>query len=233
MINIERVALAKEPIQFLYGDRELLVDIGDLIGIEADVIVNPSNNSLSHDGGLAQKILQAAGEKLDQQCNQLIKEYGKIDSGMAVFTSAGNLDYKSIIHAVGPCMGEGNEQRKLEQVISRSLQLCEMNQWRSIAFPAISTGHFNVPVDVCAQAFFRAITHFWDARHESEVERIILCLSVNKFDKFVAAFHDDVLMPDEVAGDKQMEHEKPVGEVDLSDQDMQDAGDSEVDDWFK
>lgn len=233
MINIERVALAKEPIQFLYGDRELLVDIGDLIGIEADVIVNPSNTSLSHDGGLAQKILQAAGEKLDQQCNQLIKEYGKIDSGMAVFTSAGNLDYKSIIHAVGPCMGEGDEQRKLELVISRSLQLCEMNQWRSIAFPAISTGHFNVPVDVCAQAFFRAITHFWDARHESEVERIILCLSVNKFDKFVAAFHDDILMPDEVAGDKQVEHEKPVGEVDLSDQDMQDAGDSEVDDWFK
>jgi len=225
--------LAKEPIQFLYGDRELLVDIGDLIGIEADVIVNPSNSSLSHDGGLAQKILQAAGEKLGQQCSQLIKEYGKIDSGMAVFTSAGNLDYKSIIHAVGPCMGEGNEQRKLEQVISRSLQLCEMNQWRSIAFPAISTGNFNVPVDVCAQAFFRAITRFWDARHESEVERIILCLSVNKFDEFVAAFHDDVLIPDEIAADKQMEHEKPVGEVDLSDQDMQDAGDSEVDDWFK
>lgn len=225
--------MAQQPIQFLFGDRELVIDTGDILEMEAEVIVSSCNGSLTHEGGVSRHINQGAGVELNKQCSRLITEYGHIDSGMAVYTSAGKLAFKSIIHAVGPCMGEGEEQRKLEQAISRSLQLCEINQWHSIAFPAISTGHFNVPVSICAQAFFRSITRFWDARHESDVEKIILCLTQNKFDTFVSAFREDALESEHQETREQDASPQQAGEVDLSDMQDEDLHDDDMQDWFK
>ena len=138
----------KKAMQFLFGDRELILKVSDLLSAPVDVIVNPSNTGLSHGDGLAGQILQYAGEVLQKESDQLIREYGQLESGMAVYTTAGQLPYKAIIHAVGPKMGEGDEQEKIELAVSRSLKLCEINEWQSVAFPAISTGVFNVPVEV-------------------------------------------------------------------------------------
>jgi O-acetyl-ADP-ribose deacetylase (regulator of RNase III) len=118
---------SKTSMQFLYGDRELWLGISDLLTAQVEVIVNPTNSELSHVEGLAGEILAAAGENLQDQSRQLIQEYGQIDSGMAVYTTAGSLPYKAVIHAVGPSMGEGDEQHKIEQTVSRSLLLCEAN----------------------------------------------------------------------------------------------------------
>ena len=169
--------MTAQKMEFLYGDRVLQLQVLDILKSPVDVIVNPANGALVHGGGLALKIQNAAGEELEQQSKTLIKEYGVLDSGMAVYSSAGKLPYKAVIHAVGPRMGEGDEQAKLEKVFLRSLLLCETNDWSSIAFPAISTGIFRVPVEICATAAFKAITHFWDARSECVVEKIIICLT--------------------------------------------------------
>jgi len=150
--------MPKKKMEFLYGDRVLQLQICDILKAPVDVIVNPANGALMHGGGLALKIQDAAGSELEKQSRLLIAEHGELESGMAVYTSAGNLPYKAVIHAVGPIMGEGYEQDKLEQVFSRSLLLCETNDWQSIAFPAISTGVFRVPVNICAQACYKAIT---------------------------------------------------------------------------
>lgn len=236
-------ALIEKPVQFLFGDRELLIDVIDMLSTSVDAIVSPSSKELSQSGGLSLQLSRDAGNELAEQCKQLIREYGQIDAGMAVYTSAGKLDYKAIIHAVGPVMGDGDEQRTLEQAISRSLQLCEINQWRSVAFPAISAGHHKISVDVCAQALFRAITRFWDARHECEVEKIIICLTERNFNSFCSAFRDYALENsaiedgalDSGVNEQQSEtdDEQVVGEVDLSDQDLENLGDDEVDGWFK
>ena len=223
----------KTSMQFLYGDRELWMGISDLLTTEVDVIVNPVNSSLSHNGGLAAQILAAAGQELADQSAQLIQEYGNIDSGMAVYTSAGHLPYKAIIHAVGPTMGEGDEQHKIEQAVSRSLLLCEANDWRSIAFPAISTGLFNVPIEICAQAFFRSITHFWDARQESAVEKILICLTSEHFRSFFDAFREDAINERAEPSVSDIPKKEAVGHIVLDEEDLADIDDEEIADWFK
>lgn len=225
-----------KSMNFLYGDRELWLVVQDILGAGTEVIVNPANSGLSHGGGLAAQILAAAGEQLQAESEQLIREYGTIDSGMAVYTSAGQLDYKAVIHAVGPCMGEGDEQRKIEQAVSRSLVLCDTNDWQSIAFPAISTGIFNVPVETCARAFHRAITRFWDARAECSVEKIMLCLTEKHMLPFFHAFRDQAFEPEESPSSLPAEKttkELPTGVVELNDADIAALQDDEINDWFK
>jgi O-acetyl-ADP-ribose deacetylase (regulator of RNase III) len=93
-------------------------------------------------------------------------------------------------------MGEGDEQRKIQLAVSRSLQLCDMHDWKSIAFPAISSGIFGVPIEVSARAFFRAITSYWDARIDASPEKIIICLTENKFRSFLHAFREESFVRD-------------------------------------
>lgn len=222
---------SKTSMQFLYGDRELWMGVNDLLTAEVEVIVNPTNTSLTRKGGLAEQILAAAGDELADQCAQLIREYETIESGMAVYTTAGHLPYKAVIHAVGPTMGEGDEQHKIEQAVSRSLLLCEANDWHSIAFPAISTGFFNVPIEICAQAFFRAITHFWDARQESAVERILICLTNDNFRSFFDAFREDAIAePEEQT--TPMTPKEAIGYIALNEEELTGI-DDEIADWFK
>ncbi len=88
-------------MRFLYGDRELILEVADLLAAPVDVIVNAANGMLLHGGGVAGQIQQRAGERLKMESQQLIREYGALESGMAVYTSAGELSYKAVIHAVG------------------------------------------------------------------------------------------------------------------------------------
>lgn len=221
-------------MRFLFGDRELVLAVGDLLTAQVDVIVNPTNSELLHHGELAELISQQAGHQLQRDSEQLIREYGQIDTGMAVYTSAGDLPYKAVIHAVGPVMGEGDEQRKLEQAVSRSLQLCDMNEWRSVAFPAGHTENFDLPVELCAQAFFRAITHFWDARHECAVEKVAVILTEAHFRVFFDAFREQGLAgEDSIALASQSNSNDVAGEIELSEQDIAALADVDINKWFK
>ncbi len=229
--------MTKQKMEFLYGDRRLQLQVLDILTAPVNVIVNPANRSLIHGGGLALKIQNAAGFELEQQSRALIEEHGELDSGMAVYTGAGNLIFDAVIHAVGPIMGEGDEQHKLEQVFSRSLLLCETNDWQSIAFPAISTGIFRVPVPVCAQACYKAITHFWDARSTCAVEKIIICLTENNFKEFFESFREESFDNESVTSKQtglknDSSSKDKVGYIEIDENDILDQ-DDEIQDWFK
>lgn len=234
----------KQVMQFLFGDRELIIKVADLLSAPVDVIVNPANGGLSHGGGVAGKISHQGGDVIQEESDLFIKEHGMLESGMVAFTTAGQLPYAAVIHAVGPRMGEGEEQRKIEQAVARSLQLCDMHDWKSIAFPAISTGIFGVPVDISARAFFRAITSYWDARMDIPPEKIIICLTEKNFHPFFDAFQDESKLTNHgnedgsantkpVAIKQISDAELPVGIVELNDDDISDLQDNEIDDWFK
>lgn len=221
-----------KEMHFRYGDRELIIGVSDLLSAPTEVIVSPASGNLSHDSGLAEKIVGAAGKQLQQESDRLIEEYGQFESGMAVQTGAGELPFRAVIHAVGPRMGEGDEQYKIEQAVSTCLKLCEINEWESIAFPAISAGLRSVPVAVCAQAFFRVITHFWDARFECSLTSIRICLTEDTFQIFFDAFRGEALedaglqeKPAAVAGIEESE----AGHISI--EEMQ-GSDEEVESWF-
>lgn len=233
-----------KSMQFLFGDRELIINISDLLTAPVDVIVNPANGGLSHGGGVAGMISSGGGDAIQAESDQFIKEHGMLESGMVALTSAGHLPYQAIIHAVGPKMGEGDEQRKIQLAVARSLQLCDMHDWKSIAFPAISSGIFGVPIDISARAFFLAITSYWDARIDTAPEKIIICLTEQKFRPFLHAFREasfekegnsaEVIDKkiDKVMKENNVDEEPVAGIVDLSEEDISSLDDDETSDWF-
>lgn len=169
----------------LYAQNHLfIVSNQSLLSAPVDTIVNPANSGLSHGGGLAEQILIEAGSQLEEECHQIIQQQGKISVTNAVITTAGQLPYLSVIHAVGPRMGDGEEQSKIERTIINCLQIVEQHQWKSIAFPAISTGIFCVPKAICAKAFDKAISYYWKNVPNSAIKSIWLCLLTEDFPIF-------------------------------------------------
>ena len=166
------------------ADKTFTVCVQDILAAPVDTIVNPANSHLAHGGGLAAIISRAAGPLLDEACNEIIMQQGQVPVGGAVLTPAGNLPFKGVIHAVGPRMGTGDELEKISSAIISVLQLAGQNQWQSVAFPAISTGIFSVPIETCARAFKQSVPGYWNDQPDSSVKKILLCLMSQDFDEF-------------------------------------------------
>lgn len=143
---------------------------GDITELEVDAIVNAANSRLKMGGGVAGAILRKGGWSIQEECDKI----GYCPVGGAVITGAGKLKAKYVIHAVGPRMGEGDEDRKLRNATLNSLKLAEKHGIKSIAFPAISTGIFGFPKDRCAKIMLRTAVDYLKAG--SSIERVIFCL---------------------------------------------------------
>jgi O-acetyl-ADP-ribose deacetylase (regulator of RNase III) len=120
---------------------------GDITERTVDVIVNAANSYLRHGGGLAAAIVGRGGKIIQEESDKL----GVVPVGSAVITGSGILPCKAVIHAVGPKIGEGNEDQKLRSALKNALKLAEINGFKSISIPAISSGIFGFPKDRCAK----------------------------------------------------------------------------------
>ena len=129
--------------EYLVSSTTLKLWQGDITELEVDAIVNAANAELFLGAGVAGAIRKKGGPSIQEECNRIGGTY----VGGAVLTGAGNLAAKYIIHAVGPRMGEGEEEIKLRNATMNSLLLAEEYRVESIAFPAISTGVFGFSVD--------------------------------------------------------------------------------------
>ena len=142
---------------------------GNLLEQPVDAIVNAANGNLAHGGGVAGIIARDAGPALQAQSDDLVRTHGPFPTGSAVVTTAGSLPFKGVIHAVGPRHGEGDEERRLVQALLASWKCAEERGWTSVAFPAVSSGIFAVPLDICARAYLKAA-------RQARLRNVRLCL---------------------------------------------------------
>ncbi len=143
---------------------------GDITEMDTDAIVNAANAQLILGGGVAGAIKRKGGPAIQEECNKI----GGTHVGGAVITTGGNLKARYVIHAVGPRMGEGNEDEKLRQATLNSLKLATEKGLKSIAFPAISTGIFGFPVDRCANIMLKETIKY--LKENKDLERVVFCL---------------------------------------------------------
>ena len=129
---------------------------GNLLEEPVDAIVNAANGHLAHGGGVAGIISRAAGPALQAESERVLSMKGPFPSGSAILTGAGRLPFKGVIHAVGPRLGEGDEEHKLERALSSAFAIARDQGWESVSFPAVSAGIFAVPPPVCARAYVKA-----------------------------------------------------------------------------
>jgi len=142
---------------------------GNLLDEPVEAIVNAANGHLAHGGGVAGIISRAAGPALQEESDRIVGERGPFPTGAAVVTTAGKLPFKGVIHAVGPRFGEGDEERKLVQALSAAFDCAAGRGWTSVSFPAVSSGIFAVPLDICARAYLAAA-------RAARLSKVRLCL---------------------------------------------------------
>ena len=152
---------------------------GDITESETDAIVNAANAQLILGGGVAGAIRKKGGPAIQEECNKI----GDTFVGGAVITTGGNLKAKYVIHAVGPRMGEGNEDEKLKNATLNSLKLMDEHRLKTIAFPAISTGIFGYPIDRCSKIMISTAKEYLSGN--TQIEEVIFCLyTTSDFDIF-------------------------------------------------
>jgi len=144
---------------------------GDITEMDTDAIVNAANKDLVLGAGVAGAIRTKGGPAIQEECDRI----GGAPVGGAAITTGGELKAKYVIHAVGPRMGEGEEDQKLANATLNSLRRAHEKELESIAFPAISTGIFGFPKDRCARIMLTTVAETLK-KEEISLREVIFCL---------------------------------------------------------
>ena len=127
---------------------QIEVVLGDITEQEVDAIVNAANSSLLGGSGVDGAIHARGGPAILQACRDLrATEYPDgLPTGEAVFTTAGDLLARWVIHTVGPVHRQADDpEALLRRAHVSSLEVADAIGAASVAFPAISCGAYGYP----------------------------------------------------------------------------------------
>uniref|UniRef100_A0A8C2G3T2 Poly [ADP-ribose] polymerase n=1 Tax=Cyprinus carpio TaxID=7962 RepID=A0A8C2G3T2_CYPCA len=173
-----------------HGGMEITVNKADICSFQVDAVVGGCKENLLLDGGLVKALSDAAGPKLQNDCDQTVKRR-KLKIGDAVLLDAGGrLKCKHVILAIGPNYNSYKPQESeklLKKTVKKSLNLADEESFQSLAIPAISSGvsRGGFPLDLCADTIVKAIKEFCDfVEGDNTLKKIYL---VDNNDKTVQA----------------------------------------------
>ena len=150
--------------------KRILVFKDNICDRNVDVIVSAANSKLHHVGGVSKTVYERAGEAFKAECDRFVIDRGPILDGQVAVTSAGKLPFQKVIHAVGPRWEKKAAQEKLmgktpreEKILSYAVKnaLDAAKGYNSVAIPAIGTGVFEFPRELCAQIMVESVLAFF------------------------------------------------------------------------
>lgn len=149
---------------------------GDITEERVDAIVNAANESLKHGAGVAGAISRKGGPSIQEESDAYVRTWGRVPTGGAVVTSGGRLYAKFVIHAVGPVFSPATREPEqlLGRAITSSLDVANSKLLKSMAIPAVSSGIFGCPKDVCARIFMETVSAWVKGHPDTTLEYIRL-----------------------------------------------------------
>lgn len=173
-------------------DTELKIVKSDITALEVDAIVNAANNKLLMGGGVAGVIRKKGGRAIEDEA---VKK-GPIKIGEAIWTKAGGLKAKYVIHAATMGMNFKTDETKIRLSCANALRRAEDLKIKSIAFPALGCGVGGFPLEGAAKIMTQEILKHL-RENTSSLTEIILCLydqeAYQIFDKSVNSYVDHLL----------------------------------------
>jgi len=139
--------------QYRFQDTIISLVLGDITEHTTDAIVNAANNHLWMGGGVSGAIKHKGGEIIEQEA--LSK--GPIEIGETVFTSAGRLNAKYVIHAAVMGQDLNTDEDKIRLATQNSVKCAEAMKLKSIAFTALGTGFGGFPKAKCAEIMINEV----------------------------------------------------------------------------
>ena len=160
---------------------------GDITRLAVDAIVNAANSQMlgcfvPMHTCIDNCIHTYAGIQLREECNrqmnQLRIRYGRDyeqPTAVPMLTDAFNLPAKKVVHIVGPIV-QGRLTSGLEKDLAdcyrNTLDLCQENDLKSVAFCCISTGVFHFPNKRAAEIAVTTVKE-WMLKYHGVMERVI------------------------------------------------------------
>ena len=165
--------------------KQMNVIKGDITGLSVDAIVNAANSSLLGGGGVDGAIHRKGGKKILEECYAIREKQGRCETGEAVYTTAGNLPAKYVIHTVGPVWygGSENEPQLLRNCYVNSLRIADSLGVETIAFPNISTGVYRFPKEKAAEIAVEAVRKYLK-ENSSKIDIIFVCFEDDNFELY-------------------------------------------------
>jgi O-acetyl-ADP-ribose deacetylase (regulator of RNase III) len=129
---------------------------GDITVELVDAVVNAANGGLMGGGGVDGAILRAGGKAQKEARRALRDRIGRLPTGHAAASEAGDMPASWVIHVVGPVHGRGTAEQ-LRSCFTEALRVADELGARTVAMPAVSAGVYGWPIDEVAQTAVDAV----------------------------------------------------------------------------
>ena len=156
------------------GGRDMSLEVeiikGDITQANTDAIVNAANNEFWMGSGVAGAIKRAGGQIIEEEA----MNKGPVMPGEAVFTCAGKLRLKYVIHAAVMGQDLHTNNKLIRQATIASLNTSEKLNLKSVAFPAFGTGVGGFPMQACANIMITTVRAYEPLARS--LQRVQFCL---------------------------------------------------------
>jgi O-acetyl-ADP-ribose deacetylase (regulator of RNase III) len=158
------------PDNLQVNGRSLEILVGDITLLEVDAFVFYADPDLQLGSGFGTAISVRGGPAIQEELNLL----APVQTPQVVISSAGKLEAKHILHAVGPRFQEEDLSGKLRATMENCLRLADEKGLRSLAFPAMGAGFYGVPLPLCAEVMLGSILEHLSG--EPRIQEVQVCL---------------------------------------------------------
>lgn len=144
--------------QGVQGQVKIEVLQEDVTKLDVGAIQNAANGLLRHGAGVAGAIAKAGHPDVQNESNAVITASGALDEGMAVWTTAGGMPAKYVIHAVTMRFpGMSCHPRTVAVATQNTMFVAEALRVDSLALVALGTGIGGLDLSECAHRMLEVI----------------------------------------------------------------------------
>jgi O-acetyl-ADP-ribose deacetylase (regulator of RNase III) len=142
----------------------------DITLLEVQAFVFYASHDLKLGSGFGTAISMRGGSSIQEELDAL----APVETTQVVITGAGKLPSDFILHAVGPRFQEENLEQKLRTTVLECLRQAESRGITRLAFPAMGTGFYGVPLALSAETTICAIRDY--LRQDTKLRSVVICV---------------------------------------------------------